>query len=283
LTPSKRKAPAWGRGLGLGPRWNAATTTAIFVTHDQDEALTMSDRVAVMTRGRIEQIADPITLYSRPTSLFALRFVEMSTQIAGTVAAAHNGLLEVETSLGRLTANGHFCVGSPVVVAVRPEHIQPIDKKRALQRRNRRCALDELSWFPHPRRAATTGRVASVAPSSFASWPSRRPAFPPAGAPAGRKLAVVERGRKRRLRPASRPYLLSRTASKVSPRWRMTWNLSNKISNEYLKTHGRANGAPTRQAASGDARRAARWHRQPCQPCPRGGGSCVRIASVGRR
>ena len=102
--------------------------TAIFVTHDQDEALTMSDRVAVMNRGRIEQMADPVTLYSRPTSLFALSFVGMSTQIAGTVAAAHNGLVEVETSLGRLTANGHFCAGAPVVVAVRPEHIQPIDK-----------------------------------------------------------------------------------------------------------------------------------------------------------
>jgi putative spermidine/putrescine transport system ATP-binding protein len=53
--------------------------TAIFVTHDQDEALTMSDRVAVMNRGRIEQMADPVTLYSRPTSLFALSFVRWTT------------------------------------------------------------------------------------------------------------------------------------------------------------------------------------------------------------
>ncbi len=102
--------------------------TAIFVTHDQDEALTMSDRVAVMNCGRIEQVADPVTLYSRPTSLFALSFVGMSTQIAGTVVAAHNGLVEVETALGRLTANGHFRSGSPVVVAVRPEHIRPTNK-----------------------------------------------------------------------------------------------------------------------------------------------------------
>jgi putative spermidine/putrescine transport system ATP-binding protein len=102
--------------------------TAIFVTHDQDEALTMSDRVGVMNRGRIEQMADPVTLYSRPTSLFALSFVGMSTQIAGTVAAAHDRLVEVDTPLGRLTANGHFRPGSPVIVAVRPEHIQPSDK-----------------------------------------------------------------------------------------------------------------------------------------------------------
>ena len=59
--------------------------TAIFVTHDQDEALTMSDRVAVMNKGRIEQLAEPRELYSRPASLFALNFVGLSTRIAGTV------------------------------------------------------------------------------------------------------------------------------------------------------------------------------------------------------
>ena len=59
--------------------------TAIFVTHDQEEALTMSDRVAVMNKGRIEQLAEPRELYLRPASLFALNFVGLSTRIAGTV------------------------------------------------------------------------------------------------------------------------------------------------------------------------------------------------------
>ena len=98
--------------------------TAIFVTHDQDEALTMSDRIAVMNKGRIEQLADPVTLYSRPASLFALGFVGLSAQIAGTVVASREGLVEVETPAGRLTANGNFRVGSAVIVAVRPEHVR---------------------------------------------------------------------------------------------------------------------------------------------------------------
>lgn len=99
--------------------------TAIFVTHDQDEALTMSDRIAVMNKGRIEQLADPMTVYSRPASLFALSFVGLSTQIAGTVSEARDGTVKVDTDAGEILANGHFTVGSYVVVGVRPEHVRP--------------------------------------------------------------------------------------------------------------------------------------------------------------
>jgi putative spermidine/putrescine transport system ATP-binding protein len=98
--------------------------TAIFVTHDQDEALTMSDRVAVMNRGRIEQLAEPRELYMRPTSLFALDFVGLSTRISGTVRAANSGKVDVETSVGCLTALGNFQAGSPVIVAARPEQLR---------------------------------------------------------------------------------------------------------------------------------------------------------------
>jgi putative spermidine/putrescine transport system ATP-binding protein len=99
--------------------------TAIFVTHDQDEALTMSDRVAVMYRGRIEQVAEPRIVYARPASLFTLGFVGLSTRVNGRVAAAGGGRVEVETEIGRLTAIGNFQIGSPVVVAARPEHLRP--------------------------------------------------------------------------------------------------------------------------------------------------------------
>ena len=98
--------------------------TAIFVTHDQDEALTMSDRVAVMNRGRIEQLAEPRELYLRPASLFALNFVGLSTRISGTVMAAGDGKVEVETKVGRLSALGNFQTGSPVIVAARPEQLR---------------------------------------------------------------------------------------------------------------------------------------------------------------
>jgi putative spermidine/putrescine transport system ATP-binding protein len=97
--------------------------TAIFVTHDQEEALTMSDRVAIMNRGRIEQLADPRTIYTRPASLFALNFVGLSTRIAGTVVACRDGTVDVETNVGRLSAVGNFVDGSSVVIAARPEQL----------------------------------------------------------------------------------------------------------------------------------------------------------------
>ncbi|NVO17752.1 MAG: ABC transporter ATP-binding protein [Rhodoplanes sp.] len=100
--------------------------TAIFVTHDQDEALTMSDRIAVMNGGRIEQLADPKTLYARPATLFTLGFVGQSTRVRGTVAAAADGVVTVDTPVGRLSAMGHFAAGSPVVVAARPEHLNVV-------------------------------------------------------------------------------------------------------------------------------------------------------------
>ncbi len=95
--------------------------TAIFVTHDQEEALVVSDRIAVMNAGRIEQLADPATLYGRPASLYVLDFVGQSTRLSGRVAEAGGGMVTVATALGRVRAAGNFATGSPVVVAVRPE------------------------------------------------------------------------------------------------------------------------------------------------------------------
>ena len=99
-------------------------TTSVFVTHDQDEALTMSDRIAVMNRGAIEQLADPVTIYRRPATAFALGFVGLSTQFFGTVAASHRGILDVRTPAGMLRAPGRYLPGSPVILGVRPERIR---------------------------------------------------------------------------------------------------------------------------------------------------------------
>ncbi|MBO6755600.1 MAG: ABC transporter ATP-binding protein [Roseibium sp.] len=97
--------------------------TAVFVTHDQEEALSVSNRVAVMNGGRIEQYADPVTLYTRPASAFVLDFVGLSTHLAGTVTAAGEGWITVDTSYGELTCPGHFTKGAKVLVGVRPERI----------------------------------------------------------------------------------------------------------------------------------------------------------------
>ena len=97
--------------------------TSIFVTHDQEEALTISDRVAVMNRGFIEQYDTPRNIYDRPKSTFVLEFVGLSTRLHGTVVAAGSGQIEVETRYGRLMANSGLKPGTEVVLAVRPERM----------------------------------------------------------------------------------------------------------------------------------------------------------------
>ncbi|MGD9885026.1 MAG: ABC transporter ATP-binding protein [Reyranella sp.] len=99
-------------------------TTAVFVTHDQDEALTMSDRIAVMNRGAIEQLADPKSIYRQPATSFVLEFVGLSSRLAGRVVANEAGIVTVDTALGRLRGPGRFVNGADVLLAVRPERIR---------------------------------------------------------------------------------------------------------------------------------------------------------------
>ncbi|GAB4061588.1 ABC transporter ATP-binding protein [Uliginosibacterium sediminicola] len=98
-----------------------AGMTAIFVTHDQEEALVMSDRIALMNRGLIEQLDAPQAIYAKPRSLFALNFVGLSSQFAGTVLAAADGQVRVATPVGEICAPGSLLPGSSVTLAVRPE------------------------------------------------------------------------------------------------------------------------------------------------------------------
>lgn len=99
--------------------------TAIFVTHDQDEALVMSDRVAVMNRGIIEQFDKPAVVYTRPSTPFVLDFVGMATRLSGRVAAVQEqeNKVTVETPIGAICAPGRFPIGERVLVAVRPEKL----------------------------------------------------------------------------------------------------------------------------------------------------------------
>jgi putative spermidine/putrescine transport system ATP-binding protein len=97
--------------------------TAVFVTHDQDEALVMSDRIAVMNQGRIEQIADPPTIYRRPATPFVLGFVGLSTRILGRVVKRERGQATIETEYGPITASTDLSIGTRALVAVRPERL----------------------------------------------------------------------------------------------------------------------------------------------------------------
>lgn len=101
--------------------------TFIYITHDQGEALTMSDRVAVMSAGRIQQVADPETLYRHPQTGFVAAFVGENNRLAGRVVERRGELAIVEIDgLGRLAgrASGDLAVGQAAGLFVRPEHLR---------------------------------------------------------------------------------------------------------------------------------------------------------------
>ncbi len=93
-------------------------TTTLFVTHDQEEALAVADRVGVMRHGRLEQIAAPEELYSQPVSEFVADFVGVTNRLPGT---ASGGTATVLGSSVPLLAGS--ATEGPVTVLVRPEHL----------------------------------------------------------------------------------------------------------------------------------------------------------------
>lgn len=101
--------------------------TTVYVTHDQEEALSISDRIAVMELGHIRQVDSPVDIYEEPDNLFVADFIGSSTFIPGTVAQANGGKLVVETPWG-LKLNGRSTQegvslkkGDEVYIAIRPE------------------------------------------------------------------------------------------------------------------------------------------------------------------
>jgi putative spermidine/putrescine transport system ATP-binding protein len=88
--------------------------TTIFVTHDQSEALAMSDSIVVMNEGRIEQQGTPATVYARPVSEFVARFLGNSNLLDGRVVDHSNGLMRVEAEgLGQILAEAEKPDGAP--------------------------------------------------------------------------------------------------------------------------------------------------------------------------
>jgi iron(III) transport system ATP-binding protein len=98
--------------------------TAIYVTHDQSEALVMSSRIAVMNAGRIEQVGKPREIYTNPRTKFVAEFIGTSNFVPGVVASADGDEVVVETVEGRLVSRGGTArpaVGTEVLLSVRPE------------------------------------------------------------------------------------------------------------------------------------------------------------------
>jgi spermidine/putrescine transport system ATP-binding protein len=101
--------------------------TFVYVTHDQEEALTMSDRIAVMSDGRVEQIGTPAEIYDNPASVFVAGFIGQANLWPATVTEHATGTTRV-TALGGASLYGScgdatLAVGSEVTLMVRPERI----------------------------------------------------------------------------------------------------------------------------------------------------------------
>ncbi len=106
--------------------------TFLYVTHDQEEAMTMSDRIAVMRDGRIEQLGTAEEIYRSPASLFVARFIGRCNLLPATAIAEENDRLVAESpTLGRLScplaAKGTFAPSAPIMLALRPEQIRLAD------------------------------------------------------------------------------------------------------------------------------------------------------------
>ena len=101
-------------------------TTFVYITHDQSEALVMSDHVAVMNRGRFEQVDTPQNLYHHPRTPFVARFVGENNVLSGVVRRSTDATVEVETASGRhfrSRAEAPLTPGTAVELFLRPEAI----------------------------------------------------------------------------------------------------------------------------------------------------------------
>lgn len=113
------------RGLGI---------TSIYVTHDQEEALSMADRIAIMNEGRLEQIGTPRDVYSDPANSFVAGFIGETNFVGGIVesVSTEENLIVVATPSGHeilaRTAHEIFTTGQKVLCSIRPEHIRLLDK-----------------------------------------------------------------------------------------------------------------------------------------------------------
>ncbi len=97
--------------------------TFIFVTHDQEEALSMSDRIAVMLDGRIEQLGDPYTIYEHPASAFVAGFIGQQNFFRGRALEGGAGIEANGSTLTSSRPADSLAVGSDALAAVRPEAI----------------------------------------------------------------------------------------------------------------------------------------------------------------
>src|SRR6267143_883690 len=144
--------------------------TFIVVTHDQDEAMALSSRIAVMDRGAVVQVGTPAQIYEFPTSRFVADFMGTTNLFEGTVSSCAPGLITVRCAEigGELMVDdeGHFSVGQRVWVALRPEKVrlgkQPVSAARVNQLRGTVWELGYLGNHSVYQIKTATGKLVTV-------------------------------------------------------------------------------------------------------------------------
>ena len=156
--------------------------TFIYVTHDQEEALVMSDVVCVMKDGEVEQIGPPELLYDRPASPFVARFLGRNNFLEGNVVNGSSGS-ELQLAAGLVIRLGEATPSGPAIIAIRPEKLQICDPDPGgPEHRRRGRAGDAIPWRSARGRDRDSGRRATAGvrgPRVDCAWgPSGRPRAP---------------------------------------------------------------------------------------------------------
>ena len=118
--------------------------TVVYVTHDQQEAMVMSDRIAVLQGGMVEQVAPPESLYEEPERAFVARFIGENNRLHGRVLTVEGGLCEVETGRERIRALriADCEPGDEVTLSIRPERVAVNPEPGVMATRSAaRCAM----------------------------------------------------------------------------------------------------------------------------------------------
>jgi putative spermidine/putrescine transport system ATP-binding protein len=142
-------------------------TTTVFVTHDQDEALSISDRVGVMSNGRLEQLAEPEVVYSAPANAFVARFVGTINEVDGVVSDE-----SIHIGDYRLPAPASARGRTAVKVLIRPEHTRftetglPATVRQSLFMGSSKLVDVELEGRPQTLRVQLPGHETSPEPGS---------------------------------------------------------------------------------------------------------------------
>ena len=157
-------------------------TTFVHVTHDQEEAMSIADIIAVMNNGRIEDVGPPQRVYTKPSSRFTATFMGESNMIEGKVKQTTADEIEVETTLGSFRIPGTAQPGTDVQLSIRPEQIltQPGGSSRIVALG--KLIVDDVAFFGTHYRCL--GRHAASDMPMIVRLPQNQPAQ------AGEELAI---------------------------------------------------------------------------------------------